>query len=191
MAERVFLSYSSVDRVDALSVRRILEDSGCDVWMDVFDIKVGAALRDELKAQLDRADTVCVLLSPHSVASSWVTLEIEQTLAGSPARDRFLGVVLRPFDAPPELADRICLDASAGLDAESFRVRLLRAVRGERGGELARLDAALTREPSERAAQIEAARMSVSGIVLSPLRHGKAPHRSRDLVGRSARDVDP
>jgi hypothetical protein len=66
---KVFISYSSVDRADALAVRRELAGRGCAVWMDVFDIRVSSDLKHELGAGIAGADILCLLLSPASVAS--------------------------------------------------------------------------------------------------------------------------
>ena len=48
MPVKIFISYSSVDRAEALAVRRLLTNRGCTVWLDVFDIRVAADLKREL-----------------------------------------------------------------------------------------------------------------------------------------------
>ena len=74
---KVFISYSSRDRQSAFALRTLLEARGCDVWLDYFDIKPAEQLDAELAAHVQRADVVCLLLSPTAVASKWVNIEIE------------------------------------------------------------------------------------------------------------------
>src|SRR5690348_6378698 len=72
----VFISYSSFDRTAAFTVMRLLQDHGCDVWLDFFDIKPAEVLDSELSSGIAQADVVCLLLSPTSVASAWVAREV-------------------------------------------------------------------------------------------------------------------
>jgi hypothetical protein len=55
---RVFISYSSADRAEALAVRRLLTSRGCTVWLDVFDIRVAADLKRELGEGIGSADVL-------------------------------------------------------------------------------------------------------------------------------------
>src|ERR1700675_3591385 len=82
----VFISYSSADRYDALTVRDILQRSGCTVWLDVFDIRGSADLKHELGAGIGAADILCLLLSPTSVLSPWVAEEIARAQREKAAR---------------------------------------------------------------------------------------------------------
>ena len=127
---KVFISYSSVDRDAAFDLMRLLESDGCDVWLDFFDIKPAEVLEGELVGNLERADLVCILLSPTSVASRWVDYEIEHALARQAQGLLMLPVILRPCAIPDKLAALVGLDATAGFDEEVVRLRLLRAVRG-------------------------------------------------------------
>lgn len=132
-APRVFVSYSSFDRVAAFQVMRLLQSHGCDVWLDFFDITPAGQLDRELAAGVERADVLCLLLSPTSVASRWVAREI--ALARQPRADagpprRILPVLLRPCRIPDTLDALVGVDAAAGLDDEATRLRLVRAVLG-------------------------------------------------------------
>jgi hypothetical protein len=121
----VFVSYSSKDRLDALKVREILEERGCRVWLDVFDIVGTNALRPQLTEALRGAGVLCLLLSPTAVQSAWVREELRL------ARDngvRVLPVILRPCDIPDELDGLAGVSALDGIDSEHVRLQLVRAV---------------------------------------------------------------
>jgi len=45
------------DRAEALAVRSLLTGRGCAVWLDVFDIRIGADLKHELREGGERAVT--------------------------------------------------------------------------------------------------------------------------------------
>jgi hypothetical protein len=129
-AERVFISYSSADRLEAFGLLTVLEDRGADAWMDFFDIKPASVLESELTANLDAASVACILLSPASVASRWVGFEIEHALARREAGLRIVPLILRPCRIPAGLDELVAIDASDGFDDESVRLRVVRAVIG-------------------------------------------------------------
>lgn len=156
----VFISYSSVDRMEALTVRRLLGSRGCAVWMDVFDIPVSADLKHELGAGMDAADVLCLLLSPSALASGWVTDEIARAQALARERNmRIIAVLLRPCRPPDVLLGRVMLDATTGLDAPDVRARLIRAVLGQQAGGDIELDAAMQETLHARQHELEAAQV--------------------------------
>src|SRR5215210_1622230 len=81
VALRVFISYSSRDRPDALRLKEIVESDGHDAWMDLFDIHPAARLANELEQGVSSADVLCLLVSPSAVQSPYVLAEIEYALA--------------------------------------------------------------------------------------------------------------
>jgi hypothetical protein len=85
---RVFISYSSRDRGDALWLKELVEAAGHRVWLDVFDLRPAARLAAGLESGVRDADVLCVLLSPAAMASRWVAEEI--------AHARVSGVRSRP-----------------------------------------------------------------------------------------------
>ncbi|PYH62046.1 toll/interleukin-1 receptor domain-containing protein [Aspergillus niger CBS 101883] len=125
----VFISYSSLDRYHALHLKRLLEVKGIKVWLDVFDIQTGGEFDSDLFQVIGQQDLFCLLLSPKAVQSMWVEKEI-QTAQASPEL-YILPIILRPCNIPPELKDIIAFDATEGLDRDSVRDRLFRAVLGD------------------------------------------------------------
>jgi hypothetical protein len=132
MSVKVFISYSSADRADALEVRRLLTKRGCTVWLDVFDIRVAADLKRELGEGIGNADVLCLLLSPTAVASPWVAEEISRGEEHAVKRGLHLvAVLLRPCRPPDSLLGRVMLDATAGISSPDVSARLVRAVLGK------------------------------------------------------------
>lgn len=161
-APRVFISYSSRDRPDALRVREIAEAAGHRVWMDVFDIEPATRVASELERGVTTADVLCVLLSPSAVASPWVQREVESALAAQAGGLRLMPVLLRPARVPDELADLVAVDATRGLDDAGVELRLRRAF----GGDVADgvlLDAVRRAELADRAA-VEAAEQALPAL---------------------------
>lgn len=128
MSKRVFISYSSADRRTAFEVLRLLEKNGCDVWLDVLDIKPAELLDRELADNVSKADVVCLLLSPTSVASKWVLHEVELALRRQAEGLRLLPLILRPCKIPDLLDNVVGIDVSAGLADEAVQIRLVDAV---------------------------------------------------------------
>ena len=68
---RVFLSYSRQDRAIAESLASALEKAGHILWWD-RNLEGGSRFASEIEAELERAEAVVVLWSPHSLKSAWV-----------------------------------------------------------------------------------------------------------------------
>jgi hypothetical protein len=131
MSVKVFISYSSADRAEALAVRRLLTNRGCTVWLDVFDIRVAMDLKNELGEGIGNADVLCLLLSPTAVASRWVSEEIARGEEHANKRGmRLVAVLLRPCRPPDRLLGRVLLDATNGITSPDVSARLARAVLG-------------------------------------------------------------
>ena len=158
MPVKVFISYSSADRAEALAVRRLLTSHGCTVWLDVFDIRVAADLKRELGEGIGNADVLCLLLSPTAVASKWVAEEIARAEEHRVSRGmRIVAVLLRPCRPPDNLVGRVMLDATTGISAPDVSARLARAVVGtDAVGDL-EIDAAMQEALQARQNEMEAA----------------------------------
>ncbi|MGH2822429.1 MAG: toll/interleukin-1 receptor domain-containing protein, partial [Thermoleophilaceae bacterium] len=67
----VFISYAREDRARAKRLAEALVARGLSVWWD-REILAGQAFDDVIEAELERAKSVIVLWSKHSVVSDWV-----------------------------------------------------------------------------------------------------------------------
>ncbi|KAJ9502285.1 hypothetical protein H2202_002350 [Exophiala xenobiotica] len=121
---------STLDRIDAFLLKRLLEENDIKCWLDVFDIRTSGKIEDDLFGIIKEHDVFVLLLSPNSVASGWVQQEIE--VASSLKTLRLLPVILRPCDIPARLENVIGFDAREGLETPSLRTRLLLAINGSK-----------------------------------------------------------
>jgi hypothetical protein len=77
----IFLSYSPEDRPIARHIARDLEARGNQVWFDEKEILAGDSITDRITEALLQCDYLLVLISRHSVDSSWVKLELDAVFA--------------------------------------------------------------------------------------------------------------
>jgi hypothetical protein len=77
MALRVFVSHGWADRwvAEQLS-RRIRDDCGAEIFVDVFDIAKGDDFEQRIFGELRRSQELLVILTPWSVDRNWVWVEI-------------------------------------------------------------------------------------------------------------------
>lgn len=175
----VFVSYSSKDRLDALMVREILHERGCQVWLDVFDIVGTKTLRPQLAEALCGAGVLCLLLSPTAVKSAWVREELRLARENDV---QVLPVILRPCDIPEELDGLAGVSALDGLDSDHVRLQLVRAVLGGEVVADAQIDRAYRDVLARRAALAEATPLlQATAQQLGELRQQPIRHLNIDL----------
>jgi hypothetical protein len=179
---KVFVSYSSRDRRAALQVKEAIDRLGHDAWMDVFDIRAGAALDAELEERVRGSDALCLLLSPSAVESRYVQDETRHARAARAKGLRLIPLLLRPARIPDSLADLLYLDATRGIEAPGFVLALSRALDGV-VDETQVLDAS-TRETLADRALVDEAEAAFPG-----LREDLAPFLERP-IHRLALELD-
>jgi hypothetical protein len=128
---QVFISYSSRDRIEALKVEALVDQLGHDAWMDVFDLRAGSPLTAELEEKVKASGAVLLLLSPFALESHWVTDEIGYARQAQANGLLFVPILLRPASISDALGDLRAIDATRGLDSDTFRLELERALGGE------------------------------------------------------------
>lgn len=113
---RVFLSHSSTDKGLARRLARDLQDAHVDVWLDQWEIGVGAELVQTIERGVDEADFVIVLLTRASTGSYWVDREWRRKFEEELRTGRVAVVPVRgePCDIPDFLAQRSHADISGG-----------------------------------------------------------------------------
>ena len=80
MRHKAFICHSSSDKS---FVRRLVADLGqraIDVWFDEKEILVGDRTREKIEHGLSASDYLVVILSPESINSLWVTVELDAKL---------------------------------------------------------------------------------------------------------------
>ena len=76
-----FISYSSRDQEFADQLYADLQSKGVRCWFAPEDRKTGYKIRQRIDESIHRYDKLLLVLSEHSIASSWVEFEVEAALA--------------------------------------------------------------------------------------------------------------
>lgn len=79
-SSKIFFSYSREDSEFALKLATDLRLLGSDIWIDQLDIRAGSRWDSEVETALLNANSLLVILTPHSVASNNVIDEISYAL---------------------------------------------------------------------------------------------------------------
>jgi hypothetical protein len=75
LTKDVFISYSTADLETAKKLRDILEQHGCCVYFADTATNTGNILSDEIQNGMYTSREFCVLFTPKSIRSNWVTTE--------------------------------------------------------------------------------------------------------------------
>jgi hypothetical protein len=75
MTKSVFISYAHTDHTVAEYIAAELRNRGCDVFIDYQSLQAGN-FAQQLGIEIEKRDTVILLLSPESVESKWVQAEV-------------------------------------------------------------------------------------------------------------------
>lgn len=73
---KLFISHSSVDKWVARQLSHLLEESGHQTFLDEKDIKTGDSIDSSIQTSLQQSDALLLLLSPASIKSQWVLIEL-------------------------------------------------------------------------------------------------------------------
>jgi hypothetical protein len=125
---KIFISYSSADRLQAFELFRILEAEKFDAWLDYFDIMPSENLENELTNNISKADILCIIFSPNSMSSKWVEYEIKAATQNNIKKLQILGIIIHSCKIPDYVSDIIHLDARSGFNDPAFIARLKRAI---------------------------------------------------------------
>jgi hypothetical protein len=90
IAPSVFLSYSRDDDPFVQLLTRDLGKAGISCWVDAEAVRAGSDWMEELRRALSAADRALVILSDHSINSSWVQRELQQIQIRERDSRRFL-----------------------------------------------------------------------------------------------------
>lgn len=98
MPREVFLSHSSADRAFTTRVAGVLRRHGVPVWYSDENILGAQQWHDEIGAALRRCDWLVLVLSPSSVASTWVKRELLFSLQQDRFDGKIVPILYRPCD---------------------------------------------------------------------------------------------
>ena len=113
----VFISYSSQDEILASRLHADLQAHGVRCWFAPEDLKVGSKIRDHIDQAIQMQDRSLLLLSEHSIASSWVEHEVEAVLEKEARQQREILFPVR--------IDEMVMYTSKGWAANLRRIRYI------------------------------------------------------------------
>jgi hypothetical protein len=126
---QVFLSYARDDNDIARIIADKLREKGIRTWFDMYELAPSDSLASAIQDAISASDYLIVLLSPNSVESRWVKLELETALAQQfKNRDiTLLPVLIADCQIPTSLAAIQYLDLrhdfDHGLDRLAKQIR--------------------------------------------------------------------
>lgn len=78
---KVFISHSSRDKWIARKLSEEIIGLGCETFLDEKDIETGESIDESIHEHLNDSDDFLLLLSPDSIKSHWVLIELGGALA--------------------------------------------------------------------------------------------------------------
>lgn len=114
----VFLSHTFADKDFVRKLASDLDKKGFDVWLDEWELAVGDSLREKVEEGIKESASVAVVLSPNSVKSKWVSVEINAAFAHQLEQKSvfLLPVLYKPCEIPPFLKDKVYADFTQAYD---------------------------------------------------------------------------
>ncbi len=178
----IFLSHSHADKPFARKLAADLRKAGHAVWIDEAEINIGDSLIEKIRDGLDQVDFVAAILSSASIASPWVTreLDIASNREMEEKRVVVLPLLLEPVELPGFLKGKFYGDFTDASRYDEMLTLLLRKLGyateafKPSGEELAQLRSQLA------AAQASAARHEIA----------LKAHQKVALHGKSAKLVE-
>lgn len=113
---KIFISYTSYDRWVARKISEDLKRARIDTFLDEKDIETGASINESIETQIKDADEMLLLLSPASLKSTWVFIEI----GGAKALGKRVSTILLHVGAnevPQPISHSLCRDIN---DVEKY-----------------------------------------------------------------------
>jgi hypothetical protein len=106
---KTFISHSSRDKWIARKLSEEITELGCETFLDEKDIETGETIDEEIHSHLHDCDDFLLLLSPDSIKSHWVLIELGGALA---LRKRIVIILLylSPNDIPPPISKYLARD---------------------------------------------------------------------------------
>ncbi len=98
----IFLSHSHADKPFARRLSADLRKAGHAVWIDEAEINIGDSLIEKIREGLDQVDFVAAIITSASVASNWVTRELDIASNREIEENRVvvLPLLLEPVELP-------------------------------------------------------------------------------------------
>jgi len=133
---RLFISHASEDKPFVNKLVRDLKIFAGNVWLDIWELKVGDSLKKRLKAAIHKNDYFAIVLSPRSIKSKWVKYELSEALIKELIEKKvvILPIMYEECKAPKSIGDKIYADFRKKYDAGLIAV--LKAIAQDKNREL-------------------------------------------------------
>lgn len=120
----IFLSHSHRDKAFARTLSEQLQAHGIRTWLDEAEMQVGDSLLSKISTAIQEFAYLGVILSPQSVESPWVHLEVRTALTEElqHRRVKVLPLLYQKCDIPPFLLDKIYADFTEDFESGFRRV---------------------------------------------------------------------
>ena len=83
-----FISYSSKDEAFAKRLHNDLQNEGVSCWFAPKDMDIGDKIRHRIDDSIRMYDKLLLILSKHSITSTWVAYEVERALNKEPVGEQ-------------------------------------------------------------------------------------------------------
>lgn len=112
---KVFISHSSSDKKFVRTLKYCLSENGIDTFLDEDELNLGDNLLSKLESALDKTSHLVIILSPASVDSEWVKLELIRALENRKTgiTQKIIPIIYRKCSIPSEINDLIHHDLSS------------------------------------------------------------------------------
>jgi len=108
----IFLSHSHTDKEFVQRLSRRLSRDEIRTWVDEAEMHVGDSLLDKIEGAIRESAYVGAILSPDSVKSKWVRIELNIALTEeiNGSRVKVLPLLHKPCEIPGRIADKLYAD---------------------------------------------------------------------------------
>jgi len=111
---KVFISHSSRDKNFVSKLKKDLNDNLIETWFDKDEMFPGDDLMEKLSSGLDKSTHFLIILSPSSVESEWVQLELKNALSQiqEETLEKIIPIKYRECEIPKPIEKLLFIDLS-------------------------------------------------------------------------------
>lgn len=111
---KIFISHSSRDKRFVRTLKEDLNENNIETWFDEDQLDIGDSLIEKIESSLEESTHFLIILSPNSVNSDWVKLELNKAIQQVSKRlmNKIIPVQYRECEIPKELKGLIYYDLS-------------------------------------------------------------------------------
>lgn len=114
---KVFISHSSVDKPFVRKLAEAIERAGFRTWLDEKELVPGDPLAKKISEALDTSRVVLVVVSSASVASRWLSFELNKATDRMVKGEcRVMPIIIEKVAFPPEVAGLLYSDFTEDFD---------------------------------------------------------------------------